>query len=261
MSNTKILVAALLTYLVVCIVGGAAYYYYSMMAPPPPSVEVAAEKPPKEKPPEPGATPEEEAMKAEAAAKEAEAVKSKALEKQKARQDAAARERDMARLEAGMLRQKNGSFTIYSYPKADRPPSGLYLRPSLVVGRKCRLQYELYYYYNINDGKGEAWIFGDCFVIKAGGQHYEFILNPEKRQKALAPDAEWLSERYTGIADEAWQNALRAVAAAGYGTMTYYQQGGKSITAEFSGEAYRQVKDMVALHDLLLEQNSVEAED
>jgi hypothetical protein len=261
LSNTKILVTALLTYLAVCIAGGAGYYYYSMMAPPSPPLEEKAEKPPKEKPPEPKATAEEAAMKAAAAEREAEAVKAKAAEKQKARQNAAVRERDMARLEAGMQKNKNGSVTIYSYPRADRLPSGLYLNPSLVVGRKCRLQYELYYYYNINDGNGSAWIFGDRLVIKARGRHYEFALDPEKRQKALAPDAEWLSERYTGLANEAWIEALRAVAAAGYGTMTYYQQGGQSITAEFSGDAFWHVKNMVDLYDLNVEQGKAEAED
>lgn len=260
MSNTKVLVTALLTYLLVCGAGGVAYYYYSMMAPPPPGVETEVTPPPDEKSPPPGEKPEEPKS-PEEAAKEAEARRNKEIERQQAKERAAVRDRKMTILEAGMLKQKNGSFTIYSYPKPEQPRSGLYLRPSVAVGHKSRLQYELYYYYNISDGQGTAWIFGDRLTIKAGGQHYEFVLNPEKRQKALAPDAEWLSERYTGIADETWQNALRAVVAAGYGTMTYYQEGGKSITAEFSGDAYRQVKDMLALYDLTFEQSNDEAEE
>lgn len=259
MSNTKILVTALLTYIVVCIAGGAAYYYYAMMAPPP-AMEEAEAKPQAPAPPPPGESPEEAARNAEAAQMEAREREAREQERQKLRQQAAQREREMARLEGSMLKQKNGSLTIYSYPKDSTPPSGLYLRPSLVVGHRVRLQYELYYYYNIYDGGGTAWIFGDRFLIKAGGQNYEFILNPEKRQKGLAPDAEWLSERYTGIADEAWLTALRAVSAAGYGTMTYYQQGGKSISAELSGEAYREIRDMVALYDLNLNQQAAEDE-
>lgn len=271
MSNTKILVTALLTYIVVCVAGGAAYYYYTYMMPPPIEAEAGEVPPPPPPGPPPGPPPEEQPegadkaelarAKAEAAAKAAEEAKAKALAKQEARKNAAVRERNMARLTAAMEKNKNGTVTIYSYYKPDQPPSGLYLNPSLAVGRSCRLQYEIYYYYNIKDGNGEAWIFGDSFVIKAGGKHYEFHLNPQKRQKALAPDAEWLSERYTGVADESWMEAFRAVAAAGYGTMTYYQQGGKSVTAEFSGPAYQHIKDMVELYDLTFEDNKAEAED
>lgn len=257
MSNTKILVTALLTYIVVCVAGGAAYYYYTYMMPPPIEAE-AGEVPP---PPPPGPPPEEkteEAQKAEMARAKAEAA-AKAAEE--AKKSAALRDIDRARLTAAMEKNKNGTVTIYSYYRPDQPPSGLYLNPSLAVGRSCRLQYEIYYYYNIRDGNGEAWIFGDSFVIKAGGKHYEFSLNPQKRQKSLAPDAEWLSERYTGVADASWLEAFRAVAAAGYGTMTYYQQGGKSVTAEFSGPAYQHIKDMVELYDLTFEDNKAEAED
>ena len=42
--------------------------------------------------------------------------------------------------------------------------------------------------------------------------------------------------------------------------MTYYQQGGKSISAELSGEAYREIRDMVALYDLNLNQQAAEDE-
>lgn len=257
MSNTRILVTALLTYLAVCVVGGGIYYYYSMMMPPPPSQEEAAgppgAAPPEEPQPGPEETPEEKAKRLEAAAKE--------KERQQARLEAIKREAEMDKLESGMLKQKNGSVTIYSYPKSDQPPTGLYLRPSLAVGHRARLQYEIYYYYNIDDGGGQAWIFGDHFVIKAGGKHYDFSLNPDKRQKDIATDAQWLSERYTGVADASWQEALHAVASAGYGTMTYYQQGGKSVTAEFSGKAYQQVKDMVALYDLMFDQQSAKEQE
>ena len=265
MSNTKILVTALLTYLLVCIIGGGAYYYYVMSAPPgPPPDVIEAQKtsPAKELKEEPKEeTPEDKAAK-EAQAAEAQAqAQAKAEARKKSQEDQAKRERERSILTASMERHKNGSVTIYSYYKPERPASGLYLHPSMVEGSRTRLQYELYYYYNINDGQGAAWVFGDHFLIKAGGKHYDFPLNPDKRQKALAPDAEWLSERYTGIADSAWLEALRAVAAAGYGTMTYYQEGGKSITAEFTGDAYRQVKDMVTLYDLTYEQNKVQAEE
>ena len=265
MSNTRILVTALLTYLAVCVVGGGIYYYYSMMMPPPPSQEEAAgppgAAPPEEPQPGPEETPEEKAKRLEAAAKEAEAQKAKEKERQQARLEAIKREAEMDKLESGMLKQKNGSVTIYSYPKSDQPPTGLYLRPSLAVGHRARLQYEIYYYYNIDDGGGQAWIFGDHFVIKAGGKHYDLPLNPDKRQKDIATDAQWLSERYTGVADASWQEALHAVASAGYGTMTYYQQGGKSVSAEFSGKAYQQIKDMVALYDLMFEQQSAKEQE
>ena len=264
MSNTKILMTALMTYIIVCIAGGAVYYYYSMMAPPP--AEAEALEPP---PGPPGKSPEEMARKAEeakakadAAARAAEEAKKKAAEKQQAKVRVANRDRDIARLTAGMERSQNGTVTLYNYAKSARPASGLYLNPSLAEGKRgCRLQYELYYYYNINDGQGTAWIFGDHAVIKAGGKHYEFPLDPQKRQKSLAPDAEWLSERYTGLVDESWLAALRGVIAAGYGTITYYQEGGKSVTAEFSGEAYRHIKDMVELYDLTMGQPADRAED
>ena len=247
-----------MTYIVVCLAGGAAYCYYTLLVPPP--VESEAGGPPPGPPP--GESPEEAARKAaeakakaDAAAKAAEEAKKKAAEKQQAKVRIANRELDIARLTAGMEKSQNGSVTLYNYPKAARPLSGLYLNPSLAEGKhRCRLQYELYYYYNINDGQGTAWIFGDHAVIKAGGKHYEFPLDPQKRQKSLAPDAEWLSERYTGLVDESWLAALRGVIAAGYGTITYYQQGGKSVTAEFSGEAYQHIKDMVELYDLTVGQ-------
>lgn len=257
MSNTKILVTALLTYIVVCLAGGAAYYYFTMMAPPPMGIEEETKPSPPPPPPAAGESPEEAARKAEEArgkadeaAKAAEEAKAKAAEKQQARARVAQRELDMVKLTATMDKSQNGTVTLYNYPKSARPPSGLYLNPSLAVGRSCRLQYEIYYYYNIHDGQGTAWVFGDRFVIKAGGKHYEFTLDPQKRQKALAPDAEWLWERFTGVADEAWLAALRGVVSSGYGTMTYYQQGGKSVTGEFSGEAYQHIKDMVELYDL-----------
>ena len=263
-SNTKILVTALMTYIVVCLAGGAAYCYYTMMAPPPAEAETGELPPPKprEKTDEAARKAEETKAKAEAAAKAAEEAKKKAAEKQQARSRAARRDLDKVRLTAGMDKSQNGTVTLYNYPRAAQLPSGLYLNPSLAEGRNsCRLQYELYYYYNINDGQGTAWIFGDRAVIKAGGKHYEFAFDPQKRQKALAPDAEWLSERYTGVADEAWLAALRGVIAAGYGTITYYQQGGKSVTGEFSGEAYQHIKDMVELYDLNMEQGKEEADD
>lgn len=265
MSNTKILMTALMTYITVCIAGGAAYYYYTMMAPPPAEVEAGGQSPPGPlggSPEEAARKAEEAKAKAETAATAAEEAKKKAAEKQQAKARIARRDIDIARLTAGMETSKNGTVTLHSYPKPARPASGLYLNPSLAEGRRgCRLQYELYYYYNIQDGQGTAWIFGDHAVIKAGGQHYEFPLDPQKRQKALAPDAEWLSERYTGVVDESWLAALRGVIAAGYGTITYYQEGGKSVTAEFSGEAYRHIKDMVELYDLTMGQQADRAED
>lgn len=264
MSNTKILVTALLTYLLVCIAGGGAYYYYEMSAPPPDAPPPVAQE---KKPPPPGQEPKEEPKEETPEEKEAKAAEAKAQAqaraeaRKKSEEDQAKRDREMTILTASMERHKNGSVTIYSYYKPERLPSGLYLRPSMVMGSRTRLQYELYYYYNISDGQGQAWIFGDHFLIKAGGKHYDFPLNPDKRQKALAPDAEWLSERYTGVADSAWLEALHAVAAAGYGTMTYYQEGGKSVTAEFTGDAYRQLKDMVTLYDLAFEQDKAQAEE
>ena len=104
MSNTKILVTALLTYIVVCVAGGAAYYYYTYMMPPPIEAQ-AGEVPPPPPGPPPGPPPEEKPeetqkaelarAKAEAAAKAAEEAKAKALAKQEARKNAAVRERNM----------------------------------------------------------------------------------------------------------------------------------------------------------------------
>ena len=69
----------------------------------------------------------------------------------------------------------------------------------------------------------------------------------------MAQNVEYLSENYVLNADAEVVQALRNVGNASAASIRYYKLGGKERCHELSAEERRRIHDMVALYDLLKE--------
>lgn len=239
MSKTQIVLAALLVYLMIMVAGGAVYYVMSQKntAAPPQMQQTEAVKE------EPGFSEAELKAKAE-----------KEAEEKKKEERRAWRDKEIKRLESGGMRRETvGLVTCYEYPHNEKEP-GVHLWPRLEVGEGCVILIDVYYYYTIHDPVASAWIFGDSLDIEADGYVTTVSFNPEKRQKKMASDAEWLWERYVMVASPDVVEALRRAGNASYASLTYYQAGGSGRSQSLTAEERLWLHDIMALHDLWAEE-------
>ena len=240
LSKGQMILAAVIVYLMVMAAGAAAYFVISKQPPAEPPAQTASTAKAKKEKPE-----LTEAQKKEQAEKEAQ-EKAKAERRQQ-------REKDMENLAKGMRQKIEGVVTTYSYRHDEKEP-GVHLWVALEVGDGMVLDMDVLYYYTIHDPIASAWIFGDHLDIEADGIITTLSFDPTKRQKKVASDAEWLSERYTLRARKEAVEALRKVGNAGSASITYYQEGGKSRTQSLTSEEIQEIHNMVTLYDLYQEE-------
>lgn len=240
LSKTQIVLLAFLAYLVIMVVGGAAYYLTLQ--------KNAAVSPQMQ---------QAEAVKEEPKLSEAElkAKAEKEAEEKKKEERRAWRSAEIKRLESsgGMRKETVGLVTCYEYPHNEKDP-GVHLWPRLEVGERCVIVIDVYYYYTIHDPIASAWIFGDSLDIEADGYVTTISFNPEKRQKKMASDAEWLWERYIMVARSDVVEALRRAGNASHVSLTYYQAGGNSRSQSLTAEERQQLHDVMALYDVWAEE-------
>lgn len=151
----------------------------------------------------------------------------------------------------GMKVENRGGITLYTYDYPKKPAPGVYLRPFLVTdGVAWALKFDLYYYYNISDPQKTAWIHGDSINVNVGGKTYNLRFLAHDRRDKMSPDAENLAESYVHDATEDELSVLRALAQAGSGSITYYQQeGGAQRSHEFTSEEITRIRNVLTLYD------------
>ncbi|MCI6231181.1 MAG: hypothetical protein MR630_00950 [Selenomonas sp.] len=226
----KILLTAIAVYAVIVIAGATAYFLLRDPPAAPPARHEVATSTAKSS----GEVPDTKSGEA------AKAPTSSAQEKQTA--DA---------IITGMKVENRGGITLYTYDYPKKPAPGVYLRPFLVTdGVAWALKFDLYYYYNISDPQKTAWIHGDSINVNVGGKTYNLRFLAHDRRDKMSPDAENLAESYVHDATEDELSVLRALAQAGSGSITYYQQeGGAQRSHEFTSEEITRIRNVLTLYD------------
>lgn len=164
-------------------------------------------------------------------------------------------EKQIDALKATMHEKVIDGVTYYTHDYDDAPTPGVYLRPFVAVDGygNAVIKHDIYYYYTLDDPARTDWIFGDHLDITADGVTMTELLDTKKLHKKLAQNVEYLSEHYVLNADAEVVQALRNVGNAAAASIRYYKLGGKERCHELSAEERRRIHDMVALYDLLKE--------
>ena len=226
----KILLTAIAVYAVIIIAGATAYFLLrDPPVPPPARAEVTTS----------------------AAAHAGEVPDTKSGEAAKAPTTSKQEKQTADAIIAGMKVENRGGITLYTYDYPKKPAPGVYLRPFLVTdGAAWVLKFDLYYYYNISDPQKTAWIHGDALNVSVGGKTYNLRFLAHDRRDKMSPDAENLAESYVHDATEDELSVLRALAQAGSGSITYYQQeGGVQRSHEFTSEEITRIRNVLTLYD------------
>ena len=226
----KILLTAIAVYAVIVIAGATAYFLLR----------------------DPPATPPARHEVTTSAAKSSgEVPDTKSGEAAKAPTSSAQEKQTADAIITGMKVENRGGITLYTYDYPKKPAPGVYLRPFLVTdGVAWALKFDLYYYYNISDPQKTAWIHGDSINVNVGGKTYNLRFLAHDRRDKMSPDAENLAESYVHDATEDELSVLRALAQAGSGSITYYQQeGGAQRSHEFTSEEITRIRNVLTLYD------------
>ena len=226
----KILLTAIAVYAVIVIAGATAYFLLR----------------------DPPATPPARHEVTTSAAKSSgEVPDTKSGEAAKAPTSSAQEKQTADAIITGMKVENRGGITLYTYDYPKKPAPGVYLRPFLVTdGAAWVLKFDLYYYYNISDPQKTAWIHGDSINVNVGGKTYNLRFLAHDRRDKMSPDAENLAESYVHDATEDELSVLRALAQAGSGSITYYQQeGGAQRSHEFTSEEITRIRNVLTLYD------------
>lgn len=226
----KILLTAIAVYAVIVIAGATAYF---LLRDPP------------------AAPPARHEVTTSAAKSSGEVPDTKSGEAAKAPTSSAQEKQTADAIITGMKVENRGGITLYTYDYPKKPAPGVYLRPFLVTdGVAWALKFDLYYYYNISDPQKTAWIHGDSLNVNVGGKTYNLRFLAHDRRDKMSPDAENLAESYVHDATEDELSVLRALAQAGSGSITYYQQeGGAQRSHEFTSEEITRIRNVLTLYD------------
>ena len=245
MGRSKIIIGAVIFYIVIMAVGAAAYFYVDQQ-----QKEQQAQMQ-AEMAVQPEKTPEE-------LQREAEKAKEEEIRRQIEEQERVKREKKQKKereLKESMQEETINGVTYYKYSWPKKPEPGVYLRPFVMAGAvRALLAYEVYYYYHINDPLQTAWINGDHLDIVAAGETTTVAFDFSKINKHMASDAEWLVESYSLTADKRVEAAFKRILSVGGGCIVYYHAGGKSRRHDLSAVEVRRIREMVELHEMLAEE-------
>ena len=227
----KILLTAVAVYAVIIVAGVTAYFLLRDPPVPPPPTQVEATT--------------------SAAARSGEVPETKSGEAAKTPTSSTQDKQTADAIITGMKVENRGGITLYTYDYPKKPAPGVYLRPFLVTdGAAWVLKFDLYYYYNISDPQKTAWIHGDALNVSVGGKTYNLRFLAHDRRDKMSPDAENLAESYVHDATEDELSVLRALAQAGSGSITYYQQeGGVQRSHKFTSEEITRIRNVLTLDD------------